>query len=195
MGRSKYIYVNFDKFLHFTQCTPWFSFILGNFICIFPVNEWLCHRDIIISAFLSICLCTIHLCLNWYVFVFYKIYSLVVLHLENFVIYLSFTWFILHCVVIKYVFLLIYLWIVYICLLIYVYVIYIIYSLVVIRIGKMVTYIYRIWFIMPLSPSLLTWIYNGWLKYIYLNLPFSCCMNRNIYLFLITQYFIHLIIL
>ena len=63
---------------------------LEKFLYIFPVYELFFHWYTIIYDLLLILLYTVYLCLNLYVCVFYTIYSLVVLNIGNFVLYLPY---------------------------------------------------------------------------------------------------------
>ena len=66
-----------------------------------------------------------------------------------------------HCVIVKYVMVLIFLCMLYIWSLQYVFLIHTIFSLVALHLGNLVMYISCIWIVMPFSPSLLTYIHNS----------------------------------
>ena len=82
-------------FVYFTQYNLWVYFFLVGLLHIFPLHEWFFNCTIIIAVFILICLWIVYLCLHWNVCVFHTIYSLVVLHSDNLVLYLSCVWVIL----------------------------------------------------------------------------------------------------
>ena len=97
-----------DMFVYVIWYTFLLYFILGILFYISLVHGLFYHFIIVISLSVLICLWMLYPCFLWYVGVIYRIYSLVVLHIEKIVINIS-----------------------------------------------------RIWFFMPLSPSLLTCMHNS----------------------------------
>ena len=90
-------------------------------------------------------------------------------------------------------FALIRLWMLYLCLMWYVCVLHMIYYLVELHLGNIVMHISCLLFVMPFSPSLLTYINNSGLTYLCLNW-LSHALNQ-ISLLLVAQYLIYLFLL
>ena len=97
------------------------------------------------------------------------------------------------CIVIKFTFVLIFLWILNLCLLWYFCVLHKICSLVVLYIGNISMHISCILFVIPFSPSFLTYIHNSIWTCIFLNY-FSHTL-KHISLLLVYQYLINLFLL
>ena len=149
-GRCNYIYALCGKFVNFTQRTPWVWFFFGSLLYIFPVQEWFCHCNWIISTFVLIFFASYNgVCIYMFVYVIqsncWLYFILVILS------YISPMYGLLYsCFVIASAFVLIYLWRLYLCLPRYICEFYSIYSLIVIHLGELILNISCIWFIMPL---------------------------------------------
>ena len=59
--RINHFYVCIDNFVYFTKWTTWVCFILRIFLYISPVHRLLYHCIVVISKFLLICLCILHI--------------------------------------------------------------------------------------------------------------------------------------
>ena len=125
------ICVPIEIFICFILYNSWLYLVLRSLFYISSVNGLFYHWDVIIFAFVLLCLYILHICLQWYVCVLYSIYSLVVPNL-----------------------------------------------------GKIVIYIYYIWFISPLRRHpFLAYINNSLLKSLCFNLQLNCYMHWNTYFF------------
>ena len=82
-----YTGVCIDMFVYVIKSTNRLYFILGVFFYISPVNGLFYHCVVVTSAFVSIYLWTLYLCLLWYVYVLHTIYYLILIRLGKRVIY------------------------------------------------------------------------------------------------------------
>ena len=98
-----------------------------------------------------------------------------------------------NCIFVKFTFVLICLWMLYIWLLWYVCVLHTICSLVALHLGNLVMHISCILFVVPLSPSLLTYIPNSGFTHLCLN--WLSHALKHISLFLVAQYSKYLFLL
>ena len=150
MGAVIIFYVHIGMFVYFTLYTPWVCFVLVILFCVSPVHDIFCHCTIVISLFILIFLFIWYMCLCWYGYVFYTIYSLIVLSPDDFFYIYPVHRLLYHCIIVISLFLLICLCILHLCLQKYVCVLNMIYSLIVLHLGNFFIYISCVSFTPPL---------------------------------------------
>ena len=135
-GRCNYIYALCGKFVNFTQRTPWVWFFFGSLLYIFPVQEWFCHCNWIISTFVLIFFASYNgVCIYMFVYVIQSncwLYLILVILSYISPMYGLF----FHFIFITFAFLLICLWMLYMCLLRYAGVLNMLCPLVVYKLGS-----------------------------------------------------------
>ena len=150
MGNGNYIYDIFDTFVHFTLCAPQVCLVLGIFYIYF---QWSIYSspapELYLRFYWYVCESYNSVCIFIFVYVIQYIFWLYFILV--FCFYLSPVNVLFHnCIIVTYVFVLIFLWMLYLWLLRYVCVLHTNRSLVVLNLGNRVVHIFYVWFFIPL---------------------------------------------